>query len=42
MVNVLIANNTLANAYGDPGIVIQSSPHRNEHFLNNIVVQDNE
>ena len=41
MVNVLIANNTLANAYPDAGIVIHSGPHRNVRILNNIVVQDN-
>jgi hypothetical protein len=42
MVHVLIANNTLANAHGEPGIVVHSGLHRDVRILNNIVVQDNE
>ena len=42
MVNVLIANNTLANAYGEAGILVHRGPHQDVRILNNIVVQDNE
>lgn len=41
MKDVLIAYNTLVNAYGDAGIQINRGSHQNVHVINNIVHQDN-
>ena len=40
MNNVLIANNTFVNSYGDFGVVISEGSHQNARFENNIVQQD--
>ncbi len=41
MKNVLIAYNTLANAYGEAGIQINRGSHERVRVVNNIVYQDN-